>query len=253
MDGALYRLVLALGLAGALAGCTTDEPLEAVTIWGEMTVGPELGDPYELIGGAHLDAYDDTDTVIARGEEPWPGDRPGYYRVPDVPPETHVQLVAFDDVGELVPTVHAAWTPPNHLFVTRGEIFALRHGWLYSRLALLSKDGVGPTYDDVIDPDHAGGPGFVLGSVADPEAAVGLRITVHAAGEPYETLYLDELGIARDELTSLGPGGEFAVFGVPAGPIAVQVTRADGTDLEPMSSIVHEEGCTALYGLEVTP
>jgi hypothetical protein len=203
--------------------------------------------------GAHLDAYDDTDTILSRGEEPWPGDRPGYYRVTELPPESHVHLVAWDDEATLVPTILAAWTAPDNLFAYPGEIYALRQDWLKPTLSLLSKDGVGPTLDEVLVPDHEGDPGFVLGDMADPAAMEGARVTLRADDEPYETLYLDEVGIAREDLSETGPGGGFAIFGVPEGPVFIQVTLADGTDIEPFSAVVHEDSCTALYGLEVAP
>lgn len=238
---------------GGLTGCPADEEIESVSIFGEMTVGPTLGDPRELVAGAHLDAYDDTDTILSRGEEPWPGERPGYYRVPELPPESHVHLVAWDDEATLVPAILTAWTPPNDLFAFPGEIYALSQDWLRGTLALLSKDGVGSTIDEVLDPDHQGDPGFVLGGMADPAAMEGARVTLRAAGEPYETLYIDEIGIARADLLEIGPGGGFAIFGVPEGPVTIEVTLADGTDLSPFIAVVHEDSCTALYGLEVAP
>jgi len=252
MDAALARLISIVVVALApLTGCTPEEEDPAVSIFGDVTVGPDLGDPPELVTGGHLDAYDDEGTILSRGEEPWPGDRPGYYRVQELPPESHVHLVAWDDEGELVPTILAARTPTDNLFARDGELFALRVDWLDRRLVLLSKDGLGPRVEDVLDPLEDGWPGFVLGRLAEAEAGEGSRVTLRVDGEPLETLYLDEVGIAREALASTGPGGEFAVFDVPPGPVSVEVSLADGTDLEPFTVLVQEQSCTSLYGLEV--
>ena len=239
-----------LAALAVLPACTTEED-PAVAIFGDVTVGPELGDPPEMVTGAHLDAYDDDGMILSRGEEPWPGDRPGYYRVQELPPESRVHLVAWDDDQVFVPTIHTARTPSDNLFARDGELFALRVEWLGPRLALLSKDGLGPTVDEVIDPFEDDGPGFVMGQLADPAAGEGTRITLRVDGEPLETLYLDEVGIARETLASTGPGGAFAVFDVPPGPVEVEVSLPDGMDLAPFVVLVQDQSCTSLFGLEV--
>ncbi len=242
-------------LAAACGACETAEDAETVGIYGYMMVGVELTDPPMALTGGTLDAYDDAGELLSLGEEPWPEDYPGYYRVRELPPGEHVQLTtgARGD-ARFVPTSHQAWTASANLYVYDGELFILETAWLESFLALSGKDGVGASdVDEVIDPDDEETGGFLLGVLADPEAGEGTRVRVHTGDDDVEAVYLDETGVARADLVATGPGGWFAAFGIPSGPAEVVVTTADGEDLEPAPVLFLEDGCTSLVDLEVLP
>ncbi len=240
------------GVALFSPGCeeVTDE--ETVGIYGYMVVGPEIGDPLLALTGGTFDAYDDAGALLSEGQEPWLEQKPGYYRVRELPPDTHVHLLCAANGDPLfVPTVRSAWTAAANVYTYEGEIYILEHAWLEATLTTLTDGGYGNTIDAVIDPVEENNGGFILGSMADPEAWEGTTFEVVAGDAELTTHYLDEDGVARPTLAGTGPGGWFAVFDIPAGPIEVRATTAEGVELDPMPMLVFEDTFTSLLGLEV--
>ncbi len=261
-------LIAVLALA---AGCPGEESGETVSLYGTLYVGPEIGDPPQVLAGGHVDAFDDAGELLAEGSEPWPESSPAYYRVRGLPPETHVNVVAWAEPAEdgavgddddsaaeeplsYVATVHAAWLPPASLYTYDGELFILEMEWLRYQLKLLNKVGLGQGLDQAVAPDVDGNGGFALGTMDDPEGAEGTRIFVVSGDDkPVEAVYLDGFGIARPERVGTGPGGRFGVFGLAAGPAEVQLFDAADTPLGRFPVLIVEDACTALYGLELVP
>jgi len=255
---------------------------DTVGIYGYLFVGPQLTDPPLVLSGARLEAYDAEGRLLATGSEPW-DDTPGYYRVRGLPPSSQVHLMASipddpdigspgddddsaagdddsaagdddsadgDEAGEsFVTTLLTAWTPEDNLYAYDGEMFMVSGSWLTAFLDELR----GPALDQVVHPGAAGTGGFVIGSLADPVAGTGSRIAVSAGDVSPQTLYFHEDGKPSNELDSTSEDGWFAVFGLPEGPVEVRVTAPDGSELEPFTTLVAEDACTSLVGLEVHP
>ncbi len=190
-------LILATALATA-PGCAGDEESETVSLYGTLYVGPEIGDPPAVLSGGHVDGFDDAGELLAEGSEPWPDSSPAYYRLRGLPPETHVNVVAWTEPAEeagddddsaaedpvsYVKTVHAAWMPPASLYTYDGELFILELDWMTYRLKLLSKVGLGQAIDGAVAPDSDGTGGFALGTMAEPELAAGTRIFAESGDE----------------------------------------------------------------------
>ena len=252
---ARQRLILPCALALVVwTSCAVVEEAETVSLYGTLYVGPEIGEPPEILTGGHLDAYDDLGELLAEGSEPWPEDSPGYYRIRDLPPESHVNVVAWAEDGTQVPTVHGAWLPPSSLFTYDGELFILGYDWLAYRLKLVTKAGLGRSADEVIAPLDPESGGFVFGSLADPDLHEGLRVFVRPVDhKPVEAVYLDGFGIARPDLLATGPAGGFAVFDLPAGPADAQLVAPGDVVLGSFPVLIVEDGCTVLFEMELVP
>lgn len=254
MDGRPAPRLIGVALLALLTACGAEQGDETVSLYGTMYVGPEVGEPPEVLSGAHLDGYDDLGELVAEGEEPWPEDSPAYYRIRGLPPESHVNAVAWSEDGDHVPTVHAAWMPPANLYTYDGELFILSHAWMEYRLKLANKVGHAMSMGEAVAPDVADSGGFALGWLAEPEDHEGTRLFVAPPGaKPVEAVYLDGFGIARPELIGTGPDGTFAIFGVPAGPAQVQMFEADDTFLGSFPVLMIEDACTSLFDLELVP
>lgn len=261
-------LILAAALSTA-SGCAGGEESETVSLYGTLYVGPGISDPPAILSGGHVDAFDDAGELLAEGSEPWPDSSPAYYRVRGLPPEAHVNVVAWTEPAEeagddddsaaeepvsYVKTVHAAWMPPATLYTYDGELFILELDWMTYHLKLLSKVGLGLAIDGAVAPDTDETGGFALGTMAEPELAEGTRIFVVSGDEkPVEAVYLDGFGIARPELVGVGASGEFGIFGLPAGPAEVQLFDAADTPLGRFPVLIVEDACTALFDLELVP
>jgi hypothetical protein len=269
VDAKPTTLLILAALLVLVPGCAGDEESETVSLYGTLYVGPELGDPPGILSGGHVDGHDDAGELLAEGSEPWPDTSPAYYRVRGLPPEAHVNVVAWaepaeeagdddDSAGEApvayVKTVHAAWMPPATLYTYDGELFILELDWLAYHLKLLSKVGLGQAIDGAVAPEIDDTGGFALGTMADPELAEGTRIFVVSGDDkPVEAVYLDGFGIARPELVGVGASGEFGIFGLPAGPAEVQLFDAADVPLGRFPVLIVEDACTALFDLELVP
>jgi hypothetical protein len=279
VDGGIPRLISILALA-LLLGCPGSEEDTTVNVYGYMVVGHELGDPPLVLSGARFDAYDDAGELLAEGTEPY-DDTPGYYRVRDVPQESHVNLIAWsepsvdiegddddsaatsagddDDSAEepvvesYVPTILSVWTPTANLYAYDGEVFILPYSWVNAFLASVAKAGLGRRVHEAVDPSDPANGGFVVGSIELPEDHLDTEVVVSRDGESFTTLYLDEFGVADGEATGTTVRGWFVVFDIPAGPVDVTVTIADGTAYDPFAALVAEDSCTSLIGLELNP
>ena len=241
------------GLALSFVGCGEVSEQETVGIYGYMVVGLEVGDPMLALTGGTFDAYDDDGVLLSEGMEPWIEDKPGYYRVRELDPESHVHLLSAANGDPLfVPTVRSAWTAAANVYAYDGEIYILEHAWLESTLVTLSEGGYGHTIDAVIDPENEANGGFVLGSMADPETWEGTTFEVVAGDTTLTTYYLDEDGVARPTLEATGPGGWFVVFDIPAGPFEVKATTAENVEMDTLTMLAFEDSCTSLVGMEVT-
>lgn len=249
--GRLLAAVVLLALPGL--GCEEVSEQETVGIYGFMVVGLELSDPLLALTGGTFDAYDDEGALLSEGQEPWLEDRPGYYRVRDLPAETHVHLLCAANEDPLfVPTVRPAWTATANLYTYEGEIYILEYAWVEETLATLTEGGYGQIVDEAIDPDDEANGGFLLGSMASPELSLGMTFDVVSGETELTTLYLDEEGVARPGQFGTGPGGWFAVFGIPAGPIEIRATTSEGVESDPIHAMVFEDSCTSLIDLEVS-
>jgi len=156
-------------------------------------------------------------------------------------------------VESYIPTILSVWTPPANLYAYDGEVFILPYSWTKAFLASLDKTGAGRRVDDVVDPASEDTGGFVVGSLELPEDHVGTQVQVSHDGQACTTLYLNEFGVADPELTGTTERGWFAVFDIPAGPVEVTVTAADGTAFDPFTALVDEDSCTSLIGMELNP
>jgi hypothetical protein len=271
-------MALVASLALLVSGCGGSSGEDTVSLYGHMVIGPELGDPIYVLPGAALDAYDDTGALLSKGSEPYE-DSPGYYRVRNLPPLTHVHLLAWPseelsdltggddddsaDAGDdddsaasgpaeqYVPTLLSAWLPENNLYAYDGEIYIVTYSWLKRFLATADKAGLVSRAHEVYAPEIPDNGGFLLGNFA--EGGEGSRITVTAGGEERDVWYTDEIGVVTAAQEAVGPAGWFLAFGLPVGPVEVVVTTADGLSLQPLSVLAGEDTCTSLIGLEIHP
>jgi len=238
-----------LAAVAASAGCVYE--YDTVSVFAYLFTAPVLDAESTVLSGAAVDGYDLAGELISEGYEPY-GDRPGYYRVPELPIDSEVVLVVRE-AGFWVPTVHSGRIRDSALYLDNGELFIYPLEDVRTYLEAWRRaapEGAQQTLDLEVDGDG----GFVLGLLAEPEAWAGTRVAVEdAGGVLHDASYFAETGLPDKSLAATTADGRFAVFGLPVGPMKAWLTLPGRSEplSEAFESLVVEDGITSLYGFRI--